>query len=71
MSIDLEPSWLHILKDEFEKDYMIKLRQFLKQEKNAGYKIYPKGSDIFLEPLKGQSLVEETDVGRTGLEHFP
>jgi len=47
MSIDLEPSWLHILKDEFEKDYMIKLRQFLKQEKNAGYKIYPKGSDIF------------------------
>jgi uracil-DNA glycosylase len=47
MSIDLEPSWLNILKDEFEKDHMIKLKQFLKQEKDAGYKIYPKGSDIF------------------------
>lgn len=47
MSIDLEPSWLHILKEEFEKDYMIKLKQFLRHEKDAGYKIYPKGSDIF------------------------
>jgi len=47
MSIDLEASWLQILKGEFEKDYMIKLKQTLKDEKQAGYKIYPKGSDIF------------------------
>ncbi|HVV53705.1 MAG TPA: uracil-DNA glycosylase [Mucilaginibacter sp.] len=47
MAIDLEPSWLRILHDEFEKDYMIKLKAFLKQEKEAGYTIYPKGSDIF------------------------
>src|SRR5476649_1187080 len=47
MSIDLEASWLNILKDEFEKDYMIKLKQLLKDEKQAGYKIYPKGADIF------------------------
>ncbi|MBW4891318.1 uracil-DNA glycosylase [Mucilaginibacter sp. HMF5004] len=47
MSIDLEASWLHVLKGEFEKDYMVKLKAFLKHEKEAGYKIYPKGSDIF------------------------
>jgi uracil-DNA glycosylase len=47
MSIDLEPSWLQVLGNEFDKDYMIKLKDFLKQEKAAGYKIYPKGADIF------------------------
>lgn len=47
MSIALEPSWLEILKDEFEKDYMIKLKAFLQQEKEAGYVIYPKSKDIF------------------------
>jgi uracil-DNA glycosylase len=47
MSIDLEPSWLNILRDEFEQDYMLKLKQFLKAEKAAGHVIYPKGSDIF------------------------
>jgi len=47
MAIDLEPSWLNLLHDEFEKDYMIKLKQFLIEEKEAGHKVYPKGSDIF------------------------
>lgn len=47
MSIALEPSWLEILKDEFEKDYMLKLKAFLQQEKEAGYAIYPKSKDIF------------------------
>lgn len=47
MSIALEPSWLEILKGEFEKDYMIKLKAFLQQEKEDGYTIYPKSKDIF------------------------
>jgi len=47
MAIELEPSWLEVLGNEFDKDYMIGLKQFLKEEKEAGYKIYPKGSDIF------------------------
>jgi len=47
MAIEMEPSWLEILGDEFNKDYMLKLKQFLKEEKVAGYKIYPRGSDIF------------------------
>lgn len=47
MSIALEPSWLEILKAEFEKDYMLKLKAFLQQEKEAGYTIFPKSKDIF------------------------
>lgn len=47
MAIELEESWLEVLHKEFEKDYMIKLKKFLKKEKDAGYRIYPKGSDIF------------------------
>jgi len=47
MAIELEPSWLHVLEQEFDKDYMVKLREFLKNEKQAGFKIYPKGGDIF------------------------
>jgi uracil-DNA glycosylase len=47
MAIDLEASWLEVLHDEFDKDYMVKLRQFLLEEKNAGHTVYPKNSDIF------------------------
>jgi len=47
MAIELEKSWLEVLGDEFEKDYMLRLKQFLKDEKQAGKIIYPKGSDIF------------------------
>jgi uracil-DNA glycosylase len=47
MAIELEGSWLEVLHEEFEKDYMIRLKQFLKEEREAGFKIYPKGADIF------------------------
>ncbi len=47
MSIELEPSWLSILKGEFELQYMLDLKNFLKLEKDAGHTIYPKGNDIF------------------------
>jgi len=47
MSIALEPSWLEILKDEFEKKYMLELKAFLQQEKETGRVVYPKSKDIF------------------------
>ncbi len=47
MAIDLEPSWMLVLQDEFDKEYMVKLKAFLQNEREAGYKIYPKGGDIF------------------------
>ena|ERR1700744_3656652 len=47
MAIGLEPGWLHVLHDEFDKPYMVELRNFLKKEKDEGHKIYPKNADIF------------------------
>ena len=47
MALNFEPSWLKVLHEEFEKDYMKKLRQFLKEEQDAGQKTYPKNADIF------------------------
>lgn len=47
MAVDLEPSWLKVLGEEFDKPYMKALKDFLQKEKQAGYTIYPKGTDIF------------------------
>lgn len=47
MSAALEPGWLAVLEEEFEKDYMIKLKSFLQEEKQRGATIYPKGADMF------------------------
>ncbi len=42
----LEPSWLEVLGDEFEKPYMQELKKFLVEEKKL-HPVYPKGSEIF------------------------
>ena len=59
--IKLEPSWKHALADEFEKDYMQNLRQFLLHEKQAGKTIYPPLNQIFtalnLTPLSHVNVV--------------
>ena len=47
MALNFEPSWLEVLHDEFDKDYMKKLRQFLKEEQDAGHPTYPKNANIF------------------------
>jgi uracil-DNA glycosylase len=47
MAVAMEPSWLNVLHSEFEQGYMIKLREFLKEEKDSGNIVYPKGADIF------------------------
>jgi uracil-DNA glycosylase len=43
----LPEDWLKVIGSEFDKPYMAKLKEFLKQEKAAGKTIYPKGSEIF------------------------
>jgi len=47
MSAALEPGWLAVLEEEFEKDYMKNLKAFLLEEKQKGFSVYPKGADIF------------------------
>ncbi len=39
--IKIHPSWKKIVKQEFNKDYMLQLKQFLRAEKEAAKVIYP------------------------------
>lgn len=43
---DIEPSWLSVLAEEFNKPYFTQLKQFLEDEKKK-YRIYPPGKSIF------------------------
>lgn len=45
--IKLEPSWLRVLEEEFDKPYMVQLKDFLRAEKQAGKVIYPSGENWF------------------------
>ena len=47
MDVAIEDSWKEILKEEFSKEYFVRLVNLLKEEKGAGKTIYPKGSHIF------------------------
>jgi len=46
-TVNLHPSWLDPLKDEFAEDYMADLKSFLTAEKQQGKSIFPKGSEWF------------------------
>ncbi len=43
----LHPSWLEVLKEEFDKAYFLEIKQFLKSEMKAGKAIYPPAKLIF------------------------
>ncbi|MBK8145037.1 MAG: uracil-DNA glycosylase [Bacteroidetes bacterium] len=47
MKISIEESWKTVLKEEFDKPYFEEIVHFLRQEKQLGKVIYPKGPDIF------------------------
>jgi uracil-DNA glycosylase len=59
--VRLEASWKEALGDEFDKSYMVKLREFLAAEKRARKIIFPKGDNIFaaldLTPLPSAKVV--------------
>jgi uracil-DNA glycosylase len=46
-TIQMHPSWKKVLEPEFQQDYMLKLKDFLKKEIAQGKIIYPKGPDYF------------------------
>lgn len=43
----IEASWLKVLGNELDKAYMKELESFLLEEKQKGFVVYPKNSDIF------------------------
>lgn len=45
--VQITPSWLKYLAAEFDKPYMLNLREFLIQEKQSGKIIFPSGNQIF------------------------
>ena len=47
MNVKIEQSWKDALKDEFEKDYFIKLTDFVRGEYMSGKAIYPAPQNIF------------------------
>ncbi len=46
-SVKLDESWKRLLIQEFSKDYFVKLKHFLLNEKQNGQTIYPPGNKIF------------------------
>ena len=47
MEVRIEQSWKNALAGEFDKPYFASLVRFLREEKAAGRKIFPPGSQIF------------------------
>ena len=47
MEVRIEQTWKNALAGEFEKPYFASLVRFLREEKAAGKKIFPPGSQIF------------------------
>ena len=47
MDVAIESSWKEVLRNEFDKEYFVRLVNILKEEKSAGKTIYPRGSHIF------------------------
>ena len=47
MDVKIEESWKSVLADEFDKDYFIKLTDFVRAEYLSGKKIYPAAKNIF------------------------
>lgn len=47
MDVKIEESWKRVLADEFDKDYFIKLTDFVRGEYMAGKQIYPVPKNIF------------------------
>jgi uracil-DNA glycosylase len=56
-----EKNWLDVIGCEFDRRYMVDLKQFLQQEEDNGHTIYPKRADIFnalnLTPFKKIKVV--------------
>ena len=46
-TIQIESSWLEVLKEEFEKPYFKAIREYLVAEYKAGHTVYPPGKLIF------------------------
>jgi len=68
-SINLEKSWLKVLEEEFNKQYMRELKAFLINEKGRGKQILPKGS-LWFNSLNS-TPIERVKVVILGQDPYP
>jgi len=68
-NINLESSWLEVLKEEFSKPYMQELKKFLVEEKQKGKIILPKGS-LWFNALNSTPL-DKVKVVIIGQDPYP
>lgn len=68
-NIQLSPSWKKQLLDEFDKDYMNNLKQFLFEEKHLGKQILPKAS-LWFNALNSTPF-ESVNVVILGQDPYP
>ncbi|MDO9680248.1 MAG: uracil-DNA glycosylase [Bacteroidales bacterium] len=47
MDVAIDSSWKELLREEFDKEYFLRLTETIKVEKSSGMVIYPRGSHIF------------------------
>ena len=66
--VGLGGSWLELLEDVFEEDYMGDLRHFLRKEKREKKQIYPPGKNIFA--ALNSTSVEEVRVVIIGQDPY-
>src|SRR5579862_3931349 len=45
--VKIEPGWKNVMNEEFSKDYFLKIKNFLLEEKKNGKIVYPPGNLIF------------------------
>jgi uracil-DNA glycosylase len=67
--IQLIDSWKSCLEGEFEKDYMLQLREFLVAEKNAGKEIFP-AAHLWFNALNSTPF-ESVNVVILGQDPYP
>lgn len=47
MDVKIEKSWKSVLRDEFDKDYFVRLTEFVREEYRTAEAVFPPGNKIF------------------------
>lgn len=47
MDVKIENSWKSVLRDEFDKDYFVRLTEFVREEYRTAEAVFPQGNKIF------------------------
>ena len=66
MDVKIEQSWKNALSAEFDKDYFIKLTDFVRAEYKSGKQIFPEPKNIFNALGKAGRIIVKCNTDRSG-----